>query len=202
MHGDSTLNRLIDAALELFIQQGVKRTGLTEVAHQAGLTRVTVYRYFGDKRGLVAAVCERLVESFQRAAAAAPAGSAEEIETRLNTLGEELAALPPGNLLARLDEIRRLYPDVYEEYRSAREAAVDTIFQQALRVATREGVLREGLNIEVVKTVFRSAVVGLIENPAMISANVPLSEIVATVTNVFRHGILQESMANVHQDQR
>jgi hypothetical protein len=134
----------------------------------------------------------RLAEVFQRAAGPTPATSREVLETRLEEMGRALSALPPGNLLARLEEIKRLYPDVYEQFRAARQAAVDSIFQQALDVAAQEGTLREGLNSEVLKTVFWSAVVGLIENPTLISSNVPLSEIVATVTGVFRHGILKE----------
>jgi hypothetical protein len=36
-------------------------------------------------------------------------------------------------------------------------------------------------------------VVGLIENPALVSSNVSLAEVFATVTTVFRHGILKDS---------
>jgi AcrR family transcriptional regulator len=191
MQPDSSIDRILSAALNLFLKQGVKRTNLDEVAFQAGITRITVYRHFGDKRGLVGAVCKWIADAFQRAAQGAPEDSVSEIDARLNRLGVELSELPAGNLLARLEEISRLYPEVYEQFRSTRQAAVDQIFQQAVAAAAREGTLREGMHSEVLKAIFWSSVVGLIENPTLISANIPLSEIFATVTAVFRHGILK-----------
>ncbi len=193
MQTDVTLERIVQAALAIFLRQGVKKTSLAEVAFQAGVTRVTVYRYYGDKKGLVQAVCSRIAAVFRRAAEEGRAGSIRDIDARLNCLGLELSALPKGNLLARLDEISRLYPDVYEEFRAAKQAAIDALFEQALAAAQRDGSLRGGLNMEVVKAIFWNAVVGLIENPALITSNVPLPEIFATVTEVFRHGILKNT---------
>ena len=188
---DTTLSRITDAALALILAQGVKKTDLAEVAARAAVTRVTVYRYCGNKQGMVRAVCLRIAAVFQRAAEGRPIDSIRDIDARLNRLGEELSGMPTGDLLARLEEIHRLYPEVYAEFRALRQAAVDGIFQQALSAATRERSLREGLNLEVLKAIFWAAVVGLIENPALVSSNISLAEIFTTVTAVFRHGILK-----------
>lgn len=195
---DNTSDRIVLAALTLFLTQGARKTSLDEVAFQAGVTRVTVYRYFGDKTGVVRAVCERIAAIFQRAAEGSPDDSMEQVEARLGILGMELSALPQGNMLARLDEINRLYPEVYEEFRAARQKAVDALFQQAMAAARRDSAIREGLNPEVVKAVFLASVLGLIENPALISSNVPLTEIFATVSEVFRHGILKSPAGRTH----
>jgi AcrR family transcriptional regulator len=201
MKPDSTADRIVLSALEIFLHQGVKRTNLTEVAFQAGVTRITVYRYYGDKRGLVRAVCMRIAGIFQHVAEEGEPDSTHDMETRLNRLVEELSALPQGNLLARLEEIKRLYPEVYEEFFAARQAAVDKIFQQSLAAALREGTMREGLNLEVLHAIFWAAVMRLIETPALISSNVPLTEIVATVTEVFRYGILKSTPGETQHDQ-
>jgi AcrR family transcriptional regulator len=165
------------------------------VAFQAGVTRVTVYRYFTDKQGLVRAVCSRIASIFQRAADDSRGRSVDEIDACLNQLGTDLGALGPGNVFALFDEIHRLYPEVYEELRVARETAIDTVFQQALAAARRDGSLRKGLNQEVIRAIFLSGVVRLIETPSLISSNVAPEEIVATVTMVFRHGILKDRPA-------
>jgi AcrR family transcriptional regulator len=195
MRVDATFDRITAAALELILAQGVKKTDLAEVASRAAVTRVTVYRYCDNKKGLVRAMCLRIAAIFQRAAEGGPMDSIHDIDLRLNRLGEELSGFPKGDLLGRLEEIRRLYPDVYAEFRELRQAAVDGIFQQALATATRERSLRQGLNLEVLKAIFWAAVVGLIENPALVSSNVSLAEIFTTVTEVFRHGILKSSPA-------
>jgi len=191
MESDSTSERIAEAAMERFIRHGVRKTNLEEVAFDAGVTRVTVYRYFGDKKGLVRAICQRIAGLFRAAARQEPGDSVQVIGERLNELGTALRRLPDGNFLASLDEIRRTYPDVYAEYRAEREQAVDCVFHYMLDTARRETLVREGLNVDVLKAIFMASVVGLLENRALISSNVPLAEVFHTVTEVFRRGILK-----------
>jgi AcrR family transcriptional regulator len=198
---DNTYERIVTAAIRLILIQGVRKTSLADIAQEAGVTRVTVYRYCGDKKGLLRGVCQRIASIFQRAADGKACDSVRDVDLRLNNLGKELSMLPQGNLLARLDEINRLHPDVHEEFRAARQDAVDRLFQQALMAATQECALRDGLNLHVLKAIFLAAVMGLIENPAIISSNVSLTEVFATVTEVFRHGILKDSAEGATNDQ-
>lgn len=193
MSVDHTADRIIVAALKTFLSRGIRRSSLTDVAHEAGVTRVTVYRYFGDKTGLVGAVCRHLGGIFGRAAAGDPLDPSAEVDARIRRLAEELALLPPGNLLAYFDELRRLYPAIHEELRVGREKALDQLFEQAMAAAVREGTLRDGINLQVVKAMFWTSVVGLIENAALKAAGVPLAEICETVTAVLRHGMLKGS---------
>ena len=186
-----TPDKIVLAALKVLLDRGVKRSSITDVAYEAGLTRITVYRHFGDKLGLVRAVCRHVAEIFQRAAAGDPEDTFAQINDRLNRLGVELARLPQGMLLVRFEEIHRLFPECYEEFRAARQDALDRLFQQAVAAAVREHALRDGINLAVVKAMFWASVVGLIENPSLIASNVPLTEVCATVTEVFRHGMLK-----------
>lgn len=55
---------LVDAALQCFVTFGVRKTSLTDVAAQAGVSRTTTYRAFGDKDGLVRTVVESEVTRF------------------------------------------------------------------------------------------------------------------------------------------
>jgi AcrR family transcriptional regulator len=189
---DTTADRIIESALASFLDVGVKKTGIADVAYRAGLTRVTVYRHYGNKRGLVRAVCARLAAIYQQAADEGADKTTEGIDRRLNRLGEEMRALPPGNLLARLEEIHRLYPDVYDAFRQARQSAIDRIAQQSLQAAQREHSLREGLNLEVARAIFLAAVFGLLEDSRLISTNVSPADLCATVTKIFRYGILKD----------
>lgn len=184
--------RILQAAVTLFLERSVGKTFVEEVAFEAGVTRVTVYRYFRDKRGLVRAVCERIAAIFQRAAADSRKRSVDEIDARLKQMGRELSEFAPANQFAFLDEVRRLYPEIYAGFRAAREQAIEAIFQQSLAAVKRDGSLRKGLNPEVIRAIFLSGVVRLIESPWLVSANVPPDEIVATVTMVFRRGIQKD----------
>lgn len=55
---NSTRQRLIQTALELFIIQGVTDTTTKQIAEQASVNEVTLFRHFGSKYGLLFAVIE------------------------------------------------------------------------------------------------------------------------------------------------
>jgi AcrR family transcriptional regulator len=186
-----TSDRILATAFRVFLEQGIRRSSLTDVALRASVTRITVYRYFGDKKRLVRDVCLGVAGIFKRTAEQGQAASAQQMNERLNRLGEELSRLPKGNLLAMLDEVNALYRDVYDEFSSLRQASLDAIFEQTINAAMQDGTLRPGLNLDVLKTIFWSSIMGLIENPTLISSSVSLSEIFTTVTEVFRYGILR-----------
>jgi AcrR family transcriptional regulator len=64
-----TRQRLIEAALELFAQQGIAETTTKQIAEQAGVNEVTLFRQCGNKQGLLLAVLEES-EVFDRLAEA------------------------------------------------------------------------------------------------------------------------------------
>jgi AcrR family transcriptional regulator len=55
---NSTRQRLIQAALELFTAQGVIATTTRQIAERAEVNEVTLFRHFGNKHGLLLAVLE------------------------------------------------------------------------------------------------------------------------------------------------
>lgn len=64
--------RLVVAALQLFAEQGYDRTTVAEIADQAGLTKSTFFRYFPDKREVLAAGQETLARLLTEGIASAP----------------------------------------------------------------------------------------------------------------------------------
>ena len=86
---DETRDRILDAAVNLFLEFGYRRTTIETVARRLGVSRVTVYRYFADKTALFQAV---LLRDFLR--------SANSIEQHLNTLSIEQNPVIEGFVLA------------------------------------------------------------------------------------------------------
>jgi AcrR family transcriptional regulator len=57
--GDPTTEAILDAAVVEFEQHGFRRVALDDVARRAKISRTTIYRRFGNKDELIAAVIER-----------------------------------------------------------------------------------------------------------------------------------------------
>lgn len=58
-----TRERLLDAALEVFHEQGVATPSLTRVAERVGMTRGAIYGHFQNKSDLFASLCDRYLMS-------------------------------------------------------------------------------------------------------------------------------------------
>jgi len=190
-----TRERIVLAALQLFLAQGIKKTAVSEVAEQAGVTRVTAYRYFGDKESLVQAAFMRLVAVFQQAQAAMAEEQGGEIDYYLDVIGSGLAALPQGDLPTRLEELKQLYPDIATEFHETRLMVVKKIFDLLFSVARAKGLLQEGLNQEIVEVVFLEAAINALENPRLIAQNLSHTEIYNTIKKIFLYGILREHVS-------
>ena len=65
--------RLLQAAIELFSEQGYDATTVAEIAERAGLTKRTFFRYFTDKREVLFSGGDAFEDLWVRAVRAAPA---------------------------------------------------------------------------------------------------------------------------------
>lgn len=63
--------RILDHALNLFVAQGYDAVGVQAICDAAGVTKPTLYHYFGNKRGLLEAIIERWCIPFIRELATA-----------------------------------------------------------------------------------------------------------------------------------
>ncbi|MGI9430789.1 MAG: TetR/AcrR family transcriptional regulator, partial [Myxococcota bacterium] len=57
-------DRLLDAAVCCIQRYGREKTGLSDIASEAGVTRRTVYRYFENRDALISAALVRGVQTF------------------------------------------------------------------------------------------------------------------------------------------
>lgn len=63
---ENNIARVIDVALELFISDGIAATSINRIAKKAGLTPMSIYRYFGSRDVLVAQVWQNALNGFYR----------------------------------------------------------------------------------------------------------------------------------------
>ena len=70
---ESTRNIVFDTALQLFAQKGYESVGVQEIVKESGVTKPTLYYYFGSKKGLLETILDKkgepYFEAFQQAAA-------------------------------------------------------------------------------------------------------------------------------------
>lgn len=75
---------IVEAALSCFRAQGLRKTSVVDIGRHAGVSRSTVYEYFGDKRAIVDAASEYASEAFYRSLARAM-DRGSSLEDKLST---------------------------------------------------------------------------------------------------------------------
>ncbi|HZE39221.1 MAG TPA: TetR/AcrR family transcriptional regulator [Stackebrandtia sp.] len=85
-----TREAMLDRATDVFYRRGLDGAGIAELCAQLGASKQTLYRHFGSKDGLIAAVLEarsRRVTAWLRAAAEAGSSPAERLAAVFDALG-------------------------------------------------------------------------------------------------------------------
>lgn len=97
---------ILSSALHLFSQRGYEGSGVQEIVEAAGITKPTLYHYFGSKRGVLEALLESQLKGF-----------VEDVQ---------IAALYTGDLPLTLERVAQVY------FRFARQKPEFTRLQLAL----------------------------------------------------------------------
>jgi AcrR family transcriptional regulator len=86
----ATQERILQAAMALFVERGYERTTIADLAAQAGVSRATVFWHFGDKAGLFHEAFSRLLVPFREEVEASP--TCLDAEKRLRDLATVYAS--------------------------------------------------------------------------------------------------------------
>jgi AcrR family transcriptional regulator len=139
---DATAARILDAALALAAESGLRHLTMDDVARRAGVGRMTVYRRFGDR--------QRLVDALAAREAAAVLAALDAASRPDDPIDEQVAAgFATAIRLARehplLNRLARIEPDAVvwalRDDGSALFATCRAQLAERLRAAQRAGVL-------------------------------------------------------------
>jgi AcrR family transcriptional regulator len=186
---ESTPDRILLAARETFVRRGIRRTTVDDVATAAGVSRVTVYRYFPTRDDLVRAAFLRLAEALDALAAERPSISERSLEAYLSRIGEEVMSLPAG-LPRSMTELEQLHPGVHAEVRECLHGSIRHLFDYLYSVAESEGRIRPGLDRRVIELLFFEVVTSFLDRAAVAEAGLTPARIYNTVAEVLLHGIV------------
>ena len=103
----ATQERILVAAMRLFLEVGFEKTTMAQVAEAAGVSRATVFWHFSDKKSLFREAFSRLVEPFRRS-----------VERDLDTIS------PAKRLQEQIA--------VYRDFVSAQQQAIDGFVRWAM----------------------------------------------------------------------
>jgi AcrR family transcriptional regulator len=180
-----TFERLQGAALELFAKNGFDETTAAQIAEAAGVTERTFYRHFSDKREVLFAGSELLVEDFRKGIQDAPEGASafEMVESAL------------GAITIYFSDVRRPYSRQRQQIIQANPALEERELHKAMTIVhtLREELLARGipetaaaLAAQTASTVFSLAFARWIQPDETRSMGAIQNELMADLRNLVR----------------
>ncbi len=143
--GADPLDPLLAAARACVLEVGLRRTTLADVARRAGVSRMTVYRQYGDLQSIVGELLTRellaLIEQASVEVASLPTARKRLVDAAVRVVGR-LAVHPLWCKVLDLDP-ELLLPLVVDRFGSSQRVAVDQVAEQVVQ-GQRDGSIRDG----------------------------------------------------------
>ena len=152
---------MLDAARDCVLAVGVRRTTFSDVARRAGVSRMTLYRRFGDLEALLAALMTREFGKLVAAAREHAAGLPTTRERVVATVVHGARALADDPLFGRLVD---LDPELLLPYVTVRLGGVQKLGVAGLgeELAARDGSVRTDAPPEVLASAIELMVRGFV----------------------------------------
>lgn len=123
--------RLVQAAMELYLERGFGQTTVAQIADRAGVTERTFFRYFADKREMLFDGSDRLQPLMVDAVTGAPASAPplDAVGAALDAVGEVFIDLDYSRIRQRIIDS----DDSLQERELIKRDRLATAITQALR---------------------------------------------------------------------
>lgn len=188
--GLSTKDRILQAAIALFVEQGIRKVSMDDVAARSGVSRVTLYRYFGDREALVRTAFFAPMESLEQLQRELQGADTPTVEGVLVAIADRIAAQPAIDLPVHRDELEALYPALAAEYAEHRDAVAHRLISWVFALAEKSGRLRPGVRKDLVEGVVWDLLVNPLAIPAVRDSGIQARELYAALIDVLLYGML------------
>lgn len=136
----SRRRQLVEAATELFDENGFSGTRLEDIAARVGLSTGALYRYIGRKEDLLLLILDDLFRAYERAVAVGGRSSVERLKRAIGGYYAVIHA-EQRKVLVGYRETKHLAPEE-REWAKQREMATNAGFQRIVEAGIASGMFR------------------------------------------------------------
>ncbi|MCB0853648.1 MAG: TetR/AcrR family transcriptional regulator [Bacteroidetes bacterium] len=187
-HLDSTKYQdILKTAHDLFWKHGIRRVTIEEVCREAGVSKMTFYRYFSNKEELARVVLEKLFdESVEKYRALMKEDISFEEKVK-----RQLMAKFEGTKEISAELIKDIYSDKKSGLSEYWEKRAHEFTEEVLRdyaEAQRAGLIRKDINLNFI-LYFNQKAAEMIMDPNMAALYETTQDLIMEVANLFFYGI-------------
>ena len=203
MPSDETRNKILNEATAMFLREGFLKTNLDTLSQMLFVSKRTIYKIFGSKKGLYRECIKRIINSVEHE---------DEINIRkdeksINNIREFVESHSTGELMLMeqaLNDLNKYFPDIYEECLKSSEQKRMARLVEQIKEGQRNGDILSSINPEIVAVIIQEMIknrITPINRNYLSNDSVYLrSEIFTELMRIFLRGLLSEKKIKEYDD--
>ena len=159
--------RIVEVSSRRFMENGITKVTLDEIATELGMSKKTMYKFFPSKEDLLKTIVHTMMNGVRLRVEAVVNSDKpffEKAPELLAVIGHQISIMSKQFLF----DLQRFTPQLWKEIDEFRRERILTSVRKMFIQAQQEGVFRKDLDIELFILVFTSSVQGIV-NPQTLS---------------------------------
>lgn len=184
---NSKYNDIVKTAYELFWKHGISRVTIEEVCREAGVSKMTFYKFFSNKIELGKKVIDDIMD--------------ENIQKYRDIMSEDISfeQKVKKQLKAKFDGTREISPELVNDIYSNKKLGLQKYWQKRAneismevikdyKQAQKEGWIRKDFKIEFI-FYFSNKMVDFLSDPQLLGMYDSMQDLIMEIANLFFYGI-------------
>jgi TetR/AcrR family transcriptional regulator, cholesterol catabolism regulator len=144
---------IADRARGVFMKYGIRSVSMDDICRELGMSKKTLYQYFGNKSDLVNNILQQSFEEFEAHMSAIRLLEHNAIDDLLEmsrVIDEHMKAVS----LAISFDLEKYYPEIYREYLAKKRDFASGCLRENIQKGIKEGLYRPDLNIDLIARLY------------------------------------------------
>lgn len=177
--------------MSLFKRLGIKSVSMDDIAREVGMSKKTLYQLVENKEDLIMKVVESDFECDKKMFARHAQQASDAIDEFLRNSRyfiREMRAISPSTMY----DLQKYYPMIWREMFQNHHLQFQRDLMRNLERGMEEGLYRDGVDPQVVATLYSGMMGMVIDRQAFPNHDRPLSEIIRQMTEYHFNGIVNQ----------
>lgn len=135
--------------MDLFMQYGIRRVSMDDIAEAAGISKKTIYQLFANKNELVKDVVQAVLQKNSEECLKEQALADNAVQDVFLAIGQMTELFKRINPLLIFD-LKKYHPIAYKAYTEFKSEFLYKILKESLERGIQEGLFRNEINTDVV----------------------------------------------------
>ncbi|MGI4022944.1 MAG: TetR/AcrR family transcriptional regulator [Janthinobacterium lividum] len=142
------IERIILGGEELFLKAGIKSVTMDDIAKHLGMSKKTIYQFFGDKNDLVIALVKKKLDNDECQIKSIIQNSTNVIEEMINMIKGSEEIFSRINPIV-VHDLQKYHPEAWTEFQKFKADVLVKTLEQLLTKGIEQGFIRQDIDVKI-----------------------------------------------------